>query len=161
MKRANTLPATLVALALVALLPGCGAPIVIASAGLGALQTGTTAFIRGELESADNYPLEIMHQAARRAINDLQMPIVSERIGRDSGSIIARETEGRAVKIFLERKSPIVTKLNIRVGVWGDQAVSRLVQQSILERLPESYTVPEPPVPPEATPARDRPFYQE
>src|SRR5688572_22952484 len=115
-------------LLLLPLLQGCFAPpVVIASAGLGALQTGTTAFIRGELEHASANPLDIASQATREGLQDLQFPIVSERIGRTSADILARETSGRAIKVHLEQKSPMVTKFSIRVGVWGDQAVSQLV----------------------------------
>lgn len=154
-------PACLAACLTALLLQGCGAPLVIASAGLGALQTGTTAFIRGELESAEPYPLDVAHQAARDGLVDLRLPIVSERITRNSAAIIASETGGRAVKIYLERKSPVVSKINIRVGVWGDQAMSRLVQQAIQKRFPETFVPPEAPPAPPPKPERTKPLYTE
>lgn len=156
-------------LALLLLLPclqGCFAPpVVIASAGLGALQTGTTAFIRGDLEHAAAYPLDIAFQATKDGLRDLQFPIVSERHGKTSADIVVRETEGRAIKVHLEMKSPTVTQFSIRVGVWGDQSMSQLVQQAIVERIPKDFKPPEPePGPPEPAGPRSRhrePYFPE
>jgi hypothetical protein len=140
---------------------GCFAPpIVIASAGLSAFQTGTTAFIRGELEYADAVPLEIMYEAVGKAVDDLQFTRVSERMRPNFASIVVQETGGRAVKIVLERKTPLVTKVKIRVGVFGDQAVARLVQQAAEKQIPADLTPP-PVVPAEPRPVRPGPTFPE
>jgi hypothetical protein len=141
--RPHLLLAAATALAAIA---GCAAPpVIIASAGLTAFQEGSTAFIRGELESADAIPLSILYQAALDSMTDLQFRMVSSNLTPRTGRIQALETGGRSVRIDLEKKSPLVTKLNIRVGVFGDQAVARLIQQSIAKRLPDPASVtPEP-----------------
>jgi hypothetical protein len=127
-------------------LPGCAAPpMIVASAGLTAFQEGSTAFIRGEIESADAIPLSAFYQASLEALNDLDFRITRSALGARSARIKALETGGRTIHVDLEKKSPLVTKVNIRVGVFGDQAVSRLIQQSISKHLPDPATVqPEP-----------------
>jgi hypothetical protein len=140
----------LIALAAAALaLCGCAAPpMIVASAGLTAFQEGSSAFIRGELETADAVPLSLFYQASLDALHDLNFRVVSSSLGPRGARIQAVETGGRSIRLDLEKKSPSVTKLNIRVGVFGDQAVSRLIQQSIGTRLPDPATAPpEPDVP--------------
>jgi hypothetical protein len=148
--------ATRLALGALALaIQGCAAPpMIIASAGLTAFQEGSTAFIRGELESADAIPISAFYQSSLDALKDLNFRIVSSRLSPRSARIQAVETGGRSIRIDLEKKSPSVTKLNIRVGIFGDQAVSRLIQQSIAKRLPDPASVtpeadpPKPAIPP-------------
>jgi hypothetical protein len=145
-------------------LSACAAPpMIVASAGLTAFQEGSTAFIRGELESADAVPLGAFYQAALDALSGLNFRIVSSRLAPRGARIQALETGGRSIRIDLEKKSPLVTKLNIRVGIFGDQAVSRLIQQSIAKRLPDpAHVSPEPDVPVQSEITRSRGFgYQE
>jgi hypothetical protein len=132
------------AVALVAAaVPAC-APTVVATAGFGALQAGAESFINGELESAQFCPLESVRKACTDALAALQFEVVSERHDARSASINATELHGRSIRIKLSAKSPVVTKTNIRVGLMGDQVMSRLIMGEIQARCP-------------ATPAADSP----
>lgn len=131
---------------LLAACPAC-APTVVATAGFGVLQSGTAAFINGELESAQIAPLDIVYECTLKALNDLQFKIVSQRKGAASASIHAQEVHGRSITIKLSAKSPVVTKTNIRVGLMGDQVMSRLIQGEIQARCPAVFE-PAPPAPP-------------
>ena len=113
----------------------CAAPVVIATTGFGALQTGTEAFIRGELEAALATPLPEVYEAAQTAIKELEFTPRAAKLGDYNGYVYARETQGRKVDIDLEKKSPRVTKVNIRVGIFGDQAIARLILGSIQKQL--------------------------
>lgn len=137
------------------MLGGCAAPTVIASAGANALQQGTSAFINGELDAAQIASLETVYKAGLDALGDLQFPITSSRLNKSSAGITSKEINGRAIRIELNAKSPIVTKINIRVGILGDQAISRLLLAEIQARcpaIPEPAPQPEPPVAPPAEP---------
>ena len=125
----------LVCAALTASIGGCAAPAVIATAGFGAIQTGTEAFIRGELEAAVAHPLDEVFAASEAALYELQFPLKSSKLNQFNGYINARESQGRGVDVDLEKKSPIVTKINVRVGLFGDQAISRLILSTIQARL--------------------------
>jgi hypothetical protein len=130
------------AIALVlAVLPGCVAPTIIASAGANALQAGTAAFINGELDAAQIAPLEDALAAAVGTLQDLKFGAIHTRRGEHSVTVYAQETNGREVRIILVPRSPLVTKINIRVGLMGDQAISRLLLAEVQARCP---AVPEP-----------------
>ena len=132
---------TLIVIAPLAL-AGCAAPALVATAGLSVFQASTTAYINGELEFADAVPMEVMYKATIDAMNELRFDLEHTRIGDKSGAVHAREQEGRRIKVFLEEKSPTVTKINIRVGVFGDRAISQLVQVAINNHRPEEFEVP-------------------
>jgi hypothetical protein len=139
-------------------LGGCAAPVVIASAGTSALQAGTSAYINGELDSAQIAPMATVYAAALDALSDLQFPLSSSRMISSRAGINAQEVNGRSIRIELTAKSPVVTKINIRVGLVGDQAVSRLLLAEIQARCPAVPTPSPPdepppkPPPPKATP---------
>lgn len=77
-----------------------------------------------------------MYRAAMSTMNDLKFKVVMSKVSKNSAYIFAEEVTGRSIKIFLERKSPTVTKTNIRVGVFGDQAVARLIMGELQARAP-------------------------
>jgi hypothetical protein len=128
--------AALVAPAIVCLAGSCAAPVVVASAAAPALQAGTAAFINGELEAAEIAPIETVYEASLSALKDLQFQIFYERPGDRTAYIFAHESAGVKITVFLEHKSPVVTKINIRIGVFGDQAISRLILGEIQARCP-------------------------
>jgi len=109
---------------------------VIASAAVPAVQAGTEAFVRGDLESAQIATMEQMYIATEQALNDLEFRIISQRLGKSTAYIKAKELGGRPINVDFERRTPQVTKTTIRVGVWGDQAISRLVLGEIQARAP-------------------------
>jgi hypothetical protein len=124
------------ALALVVLaVPAC-APTVVATAGFGALQAGAESFINGELESAQFCSIETVRKASMEALQALQFKVISERHDERSASINAQELHGRSIRIKLSAKSPVVTKTNVRVGLMGDQVMSRLIMGEIQARCP-------------------------
>ena len=109
---------------------------MIASAAVPAVQAGTEAFVRGDLESAQIATMEQMYIATEQALNDLEFRIISQRLGKNTAYIKAKELGGRPINVDFERRTPQVTKTTIRVGVWGDQAISRLVLGEIQARAP-------------------------
>ena len=109
---------------------------MIASAAVPAVQAGTEAFVRGDLESAQIATMEQLYIATEQALNDLEFKIISQRLGKNTAYIKAKELGGRPINVDFERRTPQVTKTTIRVGVWGDQAISRLVLGEIRARAP-------------------------
>jgi hypothetical protein len=112
-------------------------PLFAASAGLSAVQAGTSAYIGGELESSEVVEMNTLFQIVQEVmVEELGFEITRARTGDNLAYIQTRETQGRRIRITLERKSPIVTKFNIRVGLFGDQSMSRLILGAIQSRLP-------------------------
>jgi hypothetical protein len=106
-------------------------------AGVSAVQAGTASFIGGELESAEATEMHVLYEIIQEVlVEELAFEVTAARAGENYAYIHTRETQGRTIRITLERKSPIVTKLNIRVGWFGDQPMSRIVLGAIQSRLP-------------------------
>jgi hypothetical protein len=116
-------------------LSGCLAPAVIATASFSVAQTGASAYIGGELVSAYVAPLDQVVESARGALEGLEFCPRAEREGELSMYILVRELKGREVGVRLESATPKVTRVKIRVGVWGDQALSQVIQKKIEEEL--------------------------
>ena len=80
-------------------LSGCAAPVVIASAAVPAVQAGTEAFVRGDLESAQIATMEAIYAATEHALTDLEFRIVTKKMGKNAAYIRAKELGGRAVTV--------------------------------------------------------------
>jgi hypothetical protein len=113
----------------------CAAPVVVATGGLSVLQAGTAAFINGELEAAIPKPLPVVYDAADQAIRQLQFTISAAKLGEVNGYIYATQVQGRRIEITCEEKTPVVTKVSIRVGVFGDQPLARLILATLQSKL--------------------------
>lgn len=115
-----------------ALAAGCAPLLLGAGAAAGA---GAYAYVRGELQSAEEAPLGRAHAAAEGAMEDLQFAITESRLDGATAEVAAITSDDRKVRVKLERASGEVTRVAIRVGLFGDQALSLLVLQKMRDRL--------------------------
>lgn len=120
-------------------LGGCASSAVLAAAGatagFGLAQGQAEAFIRGELQAARLVPLDQVIAATLEAMKEMQLEVRTLRQGEHDAYIRGRTGNGPEFKVKLQKKSPMITKVNVRVGVMGDMAVSRLVLSSIDRQL--------------------------
>jgi len=109
---------------------GCGALLLIGGAG-----TSAIAFATGELRSTEKVPLAELDRACAAAIEALGYDKV-ERV-EQPGKIRWRAltASGDAVDIHLTAEGTDKTRLRIRIGVFGDEARSRLVREQIQQSL--------------------------
>ena len=112
----------------VALQPGC----VVAAVGAGA---GAVAYIRGELQATLDSSLNATNRATVRAISQLEFAKVSENKDALTSTITARTAQDKKVVITLTKVSDTVTKVRIRVGVFGDEAISMAILDKIKAAL--------------------------
>ncbi|QOJ00304.1 MAG: DUF3568 family protein [Phycisphaeraceae bacterium] len=111
---------------------GCVADPVTISAGLSAAQQGTAAFFKGELQAAFRVPMDRVEWAVRAALEELDFPVENTSPSEEGWvEINAREESGRLVTVTLRRHSRVVTSIRVRVGLFGDQALSRLVLNKV------------------------------
>jgi hypothetical protein len=120
--RALALAAAAAALSLAS---GC---FVIAAGAAGA---GTAAYVRGELDATVGGDLGRAADASDRALEQVQFVKVSEKRDAFSVVIVARTAEDKKVEIRLAREGDKLTKVRIRIGLFGDEERSR----AVLERL--------------------------
>ncbi len=129
---------------------GCAEPTtMVAGAGLNALEYGVTTWSRRALEAAELSPIEQARGAARRTLEELEFQNIDCR--DNSSRLWTRlwtvDQQGRSVTITLTAVSPSVTKMKIRVGFLGDQAVSVALHREIQKRIAGARHAAEPPKP--------------
>jgi hypothetical protein len=128
------------AMLLVPLLAAACAPVVtpepFLSVGLTVAQAGTAAFRQGELSAALRHPLADLHGATLAALERLQIPLETSDLNEKRSVITAREAGGALIEVNITPVSPVVSGLSIKVGLFGDQPLSRLLLDEIMTGLP-------------------------
>lgn len=109
---------------------GCAAVLV----GGAAAGTGV-AYSMGDLETVESASLDRTWAAVEGAIQDLQFTPVSPRKDALEARMEAATANNRTVKINLKRLSENSTQLSIRVGTFGNEALSRQIHDRIRARL--------------------------
>jgi hypothetical protein len=89
------------------------------------------AWVRGALEVTVDASLDRTYAAAQSAVRSLEFAPISEKKSGVDASVLARTALDKRVEIVLKRTGDKSTHVSIRVGVFGDEALS----VSILERL--------------------------
>jgi hypothetical protein len=105
-------------IAIAGLAPGCVA--ILAGTGAGA----AVAYSAGRLKTDLSAELVRTEDASRKAIGDLKFASISESSDALSAVFIARTAEDTKVKIELTKVGDNVTKVEIRVGLFGNEATS-------------------------------------
>jgi len=111
---------------------GCFLAAVGVAAGAGA---GTVAYIKGELTATLPHHVGRVTDATEQAIAQMQFAKISEKRDALSANIIVRTAEDKKVEINLTRQADDTTKVDIRVGLMGDEALSRAVLEHIKSNL--------------------------
>jgi hypothetical protein len=102
---------------------------------VGAAGAGTAvAYVRGDLNAVLTANLDASHRAVLQAISQLQFAKVSENKDALQSIVVARNAADKKVEFRLEKMVDDSTKLKIRVGTFGDEALS----QTILEKVKAS-----------------------
>ncbi|MBI5381200.1 MAG: DUF3568 family protein [Opitutae bacterium] len=101
---------------------------LVLAAGAGA---GTVAFIRGELESTLSAKYDPAVRASERALDQLKFARISTKTDALVTVLVARTADDKRIEIKVSTVGEGVTKVQIRVGIFGDEALSL----RILERI--------------------------
>lgn len=117
--------AALVLAVAVTLQSGC----LVAAAG--AAGAGTVAYLRGQLASSLDQSYDTVVRASNRAVEQLEFARISETKDALTAIIIARTAEDKKIEIKVIKVSESLSKVEIRVGIFGDEAIS----MTILDRI--------------------------
>lgn len=123
-------PMMLLAAAVIAMTSGCIALAVGAAAGV-----GTYAYVEGIMKTTVEASLDRTWDAANKSVEQLQFSVKSSSKDALQAKLVARESDKTDVKIYLERKGDNLTEVSVRVGVFGDEAQSRLILDKIKQNL--------------------------
>ena len=110
---------------------------MVAGASLSALEYGVATWSRRSLEAAELAPIGQTRDAVHRTLEQLEFQKIDQR-ENSNGLWIRLQTadqQGRDVTITCTAVSPTVTKMKIRVGLLGDQAVSVALHREIQKRI--------------------------
>ncbi len=104
-------------------------------AAAGAAGAGTVAYIRGELSSTLDAPYENAVRAANRGIQQLEFAKISENKDALTAIIISRTADDKKIEVKVTKITDSTTRIQIRVGVFGHEALSLTVLDKIKENL--------------------------
>ncbi len=113
------------------LVQGC----IVAAVGAGAV--GTVAYVKGDLESVESHSIDTVYEATLQAMNDLDLYVTLKFKDALTAEINARDTQDSKVTIKLNSQSEGITKLSIRVGIFGEETKSQLIYNKIRDNLPK------------------------
>lgn len=107
-------------------------------AGVSGCTTGpgsAVAYVRGDLDATLSVPFEHALRAANRAVAQLEFSKVSERKDALQAIVISRNAADTKIEIRIERLADEATKLKIRVGAFGDEALAMATYTTINANL--------------------------
>lgn len=123
------LAAALLAVAALPWLTGC---VVVAAGAVGA---GAVAYVRGELESSVEADLDATYAAAQSALAKLEFARIEQRKSGLDAQLVHRTALDKRVEIKLKKITDRLTKIEIRVGIVGDQELSLTLLDKIRAEL--------------------------
>lgn len=109
---------------------GCAAVVVGAAAGL-----GTAAWFSGKLSEEVDMPRERSITVTKSALQSMGMKIEKETITREVVQIIAIYVDGTTTWIDIRAVSKKRSRIEVRVGVTGNQEASRRILDVIKKRI--------------------------
>ena len=129
-------------LGLVSLIPltQTGCLLVAAAAGTGA----TVAYMRGDTEATLDSTPDKVTAASKAALEDLKIVIVSSNASGLDGDVVGRTAGDDKVHIVVKAQGERTSSISIRIGTFGDQAVSNRILVKITEKLNAANTAATP-----------------
>ncbi len=123
-------------LILSAVVASAGCALFVAGAGVAA-GVGGAEYYRGELKQAYAAPMEKAWNASLAAADELKMKTTEKSIDNlDQNRVIKGSTEeGKDFQIALEALAKDVTMVKVRVGILGDEAYSKKIQEAVAKNL--------------------------
>jgi hypothetical protein len=110
-------------------LTGC---VVVAAGAAGA---GAVAWVRGELDATLSNRFDAVEHATNRAIEQLQLAKVNETRSAIDAEFTARTGQDKRINIRINRTAENITRVRIRVGLVGDENLSRVILDKIKANL--------------------------
>ena len=127
-KSLSSLLAALACAAVISLTSGC---FLVAVGAAGAAGAGTVAYIRGDLSVTLDQGYEAVANATERAVDQMHFAKISETRDATAAELVLRNAQDKRIDLKLTKQADQLVKLQIRVGTFGDETISR----AILDRI--------------------------
>lgn len=111
------------------LFTGC---VVVAAGAAGA---GAVAYVRGEMVVNLEHDLDTVYTATQRALGKLEFTKIDDHKSGVDAQLVTRTALDKRVEIKLTRVTKTLTKVQIRVGLVGDQGLSLTILDKIKAEL--------------------------
>ena len=108
---------------------GCVAVVAAGAAGTG------VAWYKGRLEANVNADIDDTFKASQKALTQLEFAKIKDHKSAVDAELVARTALDKRVEIQLTRVTSGTTKIEIRVGVFGDESLSMLILEKIKAAL--------------------------
>ena len=108
-----------------------GCPLILAG-GAGA---GGMAYYKGELKAELNGTPPQVIQATERAFEDLIWNKIAASASATDGKAEAKTATGKEISVTVTQKTATISAIAIRVGVMGDETLSRTLLDKIKAQL--------------------------
>jgi len=113
---------------LLSLVSGCAVALV----GTGA---GTVAYLKGNLEAVLEEDVGQVYGASLKALDKLEISATKKEQDALSAVIVGRTAADKKITIKLKATENNLTKLSIRIGMFGSQAQSQKIYEEIKKNL--------------------------
>ena len=114
------------------IITGCVAAAVGGAAAAGA---GGYAWTTGKLSFTTPSTIRECHDATISALRDLGITVTSDRADNLSGRIKGETATGDPVAVDLEPQAQNMTKIDVRVGFWGNETHAVRIADAIKRHL--------------------------
>lgn len=113
---------------------GCGVLLLGAAAG-----AGTVMWVKGVAEGTYEYTIDECWQASCKAFDTLNIHKLENSTDADGDlkrELVGRTDDDDSVTISMKSESTSVTKLTVRVNIFGDKEMSSRIHEEIRKHLP-------------------------
>ncbi len=97
----------------------------------GAAGAGTVAYLKGELKTNEDVPINKLFDATRAALKEMGLTVQKFEKAVDSAQFTAMTADDKTIKINLKKRNDYLTELSIRVGTFGDESLSKKILEEI------------------------------
>lgn len=102
---------------------------------VGAGSAGGVAYAKGDLESTTDASVAKTYDAALKAMDELKLTPIMKSQDNLAAEIVARTATDKKVTVKLTYETEKLTHVSIRIGVFGDEALSRAIYDKVKENL--------------------------
>ena len=108
-----------------------GCIVVAAAAGTGA----GVAYVRGDLDATLDASPGAAADATERAFKDLELNVISKESSTLDAKLVGRTARDVKLTVVIKGESDKLSRISIRTGVFGDDAIQERVLAKIREHL--------------------------
>lgn len=93
------------------------------------------AWVRDALQTSVDAPLDRTVKATTKALKNLQFAEIATKADALSGVVTAKTARDEKIEITITSVTPVQTRIDIRVGTFGDKPVSQRILSEIQQEL--------------------------